>query len=136
MNENSILIVEDDGDWRTLLSESIADLCVIRFAENYSAAIELLRAYSFDAVILDLRLEDQDEENFQGMKILAVLRESETEKDWRTSVIIVSAYGTPQQVRESFKIHYLFDYISKQRFDKNAYRDVVRQAMASRSRQG
>ena len=134
-NKSAILIVEDEQDWRTLLSENL-DPCDVTFAENYAKAINVIKASSFDAIILDLRLEDRDDENFQGMELLALLREKEKEKDWNTNVIIVSAYGTPQQVREGFKIHCLFDYILKQKFDKREYREIVRQAISNRQPKG
>lgn len=138
MNEDkaALLIVEDDSDWRKLLSENLIGLCNVTFAENYAAAIGFIRSYSFDAVILDLRLEDRDEENVQGMELLALLREREIEKDWNTNVVIVSAYGTPQQVREGFKIHCLFDYIPKQKFDKREYRRIVQQAISLKRQKG
>jgi DNA-binding NtrC family response regulator len=132
MNKPVILIVEDDEDWRALLAGSISDLGEVAVAEDYATASALINGRSFDAIILDLRLEDQNDDDAQGLKVLADIRAAETGHNRLTNVIIVSAYGTPEQVRESFKIHFLFDYMAKQRFSRKEFREIVQQALTAR----
>lgn len=43
-------------------------------------------------------------------------------------VIVVSAYGTVDHVRNGFKIYNLYDYFSKQHFDRHKYQKSVKQA--------
>jgi len=64
------------------------------------------------------------------MELLALLREGEKERKARARVIIVSAYATPQHVREAFKIHNVFDYVDKHSFEKKGYVETVNQAVS------
>lgn len=122
----TILIVEDDEDWCRLLVRYLGEESYkLEVADSFSLATELLRQDSFQVIILDLRLVEEDDENFQGMELLRVLRE----KDQDVAVIIVSAYGTVEHVREGFKVHNIFAYLGKQSFDPEQYRKVVREAV-------
>jgi DNA-binding NtrC family response regulator len=129
MSRGTILIVDDDDDWRKLLFDYLADSYDVMAIEDYVSASAIIQSRSFDAIILDLRLEDQNENDFRGLELLDLLRKKEAEGDWKTSVIIVSAYGTRRQIRDSFNLHNLFDYIPKQEFDRRDYQEVVRQAV-------
>ncbi len=128
MSRVSILIVEDDADWRYMLKSYIKGEHDLVTVEDYSSALQTIKQRRFDVVILDLRLEDRDDENFQGMELLTFLR-SQEEGNQTTRVIIISAYGTEQLIRESFKSYTLFDYIPKQAFNRREYQKIVGQAM-------
>lgn len=136
MNRGTVLVIEDDDDWRSLLFGYLVDSYDVMAVGDYSSAVDIIQARSFDVIVLDLRLEDQDDENFQGMELLSLLREKEREENWSTNIIITSAYGTHQQVREGFKIHALFDYVPKHKFDKREYQDIVRRAVCQRWQKG
>jgi DNA-binding NtrC family response regulator len=125
----SILIVDDDDTWRSLLFRCLADTHDVMAIGDYSSAIQILETQPFDVVILDLRLEDQDDQNLQGMELVRWLNAKKQEQGLATRVIVSSSYGTTQQVRECFKLCTLFDYIPKQSFDKAEYRQIVQQAL-------
>lgn len=121
-----VLIVEDEEDWRKRLVRYLSgEPYRIEVASDYPSALGLLREQSFDAVVLDLRLVEEDDRNFEGMELLRLLRE----KDQNVAIIIVSAYGTVEYVREGFKIHGILDYVPKQSFAPDKYRQVVREAI-------
>ena len=64
--EPTILIVEDDPDLRELIAETLeSDGFTITQAADAATALIHLRAFAFDAVVIDLRLPDAD-----GMRVL------------------------------------------------------------------
>ena len=64
--EPTILVVEDDPDLRELIAETLeSDGFTVTQAPDAAAALLHLRAFAFDAVVIDLRLPDAD-----GMRVL------------------------------------------------------------------
>ena len=64
--EPTILVVEDDPDLRELIAETLeSDGFTITQAADAATALIHLRAFAFDAVVIDLRLPDAD-----GMRVL------------------------------------------------------------------
>ncbi len=64
--EPTILVVEDDSDLRELIAETLeSDGFTVTQAPDAAAALLHLRAFAFDAVVIDLRLPDAD-----GMRVL------------------------------------------------------------------
>ncbi len=121
----TILIVEDDADWRGRLSDYLeSQPYQIEVAGKYSAAVQLLQKKHFATIVLDLRLVENSND-FAGMKLLKLLQE----ESLKIPVIVVSAYGTVEHVREGFKIYNISDYIPKQHFDKGRYLRTIQKAM-------
>ena len=64
--EPTVLVVEDDSDLREVIAETLeTDGFTITQASDAAAALMHLRAFAFDAVVIDLRLPDAD-----GMRVL------------------------------------------------------------------
>jgi len=62
----TVLIVDDEADLRTMVAESLgADGFITAQAESAAEAQERLKAFAYDAIIIDLRLPDAD-----GMDVL------------------------------------------------------------------
>lgn len=120
-----ILIVEDDKDWQERLTYYLKSQPYrLEVAGKYSDALNLLKTRHFDLIILDLRLVD-NKEDFEGMKLLEYLQKNNPQ----ILVIIVSAHGTPQHIRDGYTIYNIFDYISKQNFDRKKYQETVKKAI-------
>jgi DNA-binding response OmpR family regulator len=124
--EPRILVVEDDEDWGRLLLRYLSDEPYrLEAVSDYDMALSRLQEEHFDVVVLDLRLVDEDDEDFAGVALLRLLGE----RCPSTTVVVVSAYGTPDHIRNGFRAHGLSDYISKQHFDPQTYREAVREAV-------
>jgi DNA-binding response OmpR family regulator len=124
----AVLIVEDDKDWRKRLTYYLrTEPYQLEVAEDHSTAQEMLTDRAFDVVILDLRLVEEGED-FEGMALLHQMRE----KGHEIAVIIVSAYGTVDHVRDAFKNLNICDYIAKQHFNPDEYRQAVQKAVRQR----
>ena len=64
----TVLIVEDDPDLRELIADALeSDGFTITQAADAATGLEHLRAFAFDAVVIDLRLPDAD-----GMRVLGL----------------------------------------------------------------
>lgn len=123
---SAVLIIEDDPDWRERLQEYLrGEAYHVECAGDYADALQLMKEKQFDVIILDLRLVDHSED-FEGMKLLQFLREEDRE----IPVIIVSAYGTVEHVKDGFKLYNIYDYLSKQHFDRKKYRQSVQKALS------
>jgi DNA-binding NtrC family response regulator len=124
----AVLIVEDDKDWRKRLAYYLrTEPYQLELAEDHSSAQKMLTERAFDVVVLDLRLVEEGED-FEGMTLLHQMRK----KGHEIAVIIVSAYGTVEHVRDAFKNLNICDYIAKQHFSPDEYRQAVQKAVRQR----
>lgn len=118
-----ILIVEDLPRWRETIGESLkGDEFEVETAASKLEAEEKIARKSYDLIILDLRLEDLDSNDSGGIEIL---RGWPADRE-RPRVIILSAFGSSDLIREAFLEHGVNEFISKQNFDKGELRDGVR----------
>jgi DNA-binding NtrC family response regulator len=125
----TVLVIDDDEDWLASLTEALPDNVKYETAATYADASQKIAAQRFDLVICDLRLVDDESNNFEGMNLIRDLRTQDEARGTWTEVIIVSAYGTPEHIRESyrdFKIYYFFD---KRYFAPPKYRNVTLEAL-------
>jgi len=128
---NRILIVEDDPDWRSSLTTYLpGDMKnVVETATNYQTAVEMLQNQTYDLAIFDLSLKDFDEADFDGMNLIRALRYQDEKRGTSTPVIVVSAYGTPDQIRETFKVYSINYYFDKKYLSPTKYQESVMAAL-------
>ena len=81
----TVLVVEDDPDLRELIAETLeTDRFTITQASDAMTALSHLRAFAFDAVVIDLRLPDAD-----GMRVLDLALDSYPQ----IVSVVISGYG-------------------------------------------
>lgn len=125
MNEQGrILIVEDREDWRkTLVEELSRRHFSVDAVESVEKARQLLMAEIYHVLILDIRLNDSDTSNIDGLKLL-----EEMDKQGLTDaiqVIMLSAYGTKDRMRMAFRDYKVADFVFKTRFNSAAFIEDV-----------
>lgn len=126
-----ILIVEDMERWREALRETLAEgHFEVVTAATRSEAFDHLASDLFHLLILDIRLEDQDPSNVEGMEFLRQLTDYGIQD--ALSVIILTAYGTTEQMREAFRRHGVDDFCAKQQFDESEFLAEVRELFRKR----
>lgn len=91
-----VLIVDDIPEYVEMLKEYVEMikakfpdekfLCIEAF--NYNEAVEKLKKEEFSLAIIDVRLDEKDEENKEGLKLLSWIKENKPE----VKVIMISAY--------------------------------------------
>ncbi len=123
----NVLIVDDYSDWRDMLSGLIQreGHWVEVAGSREEALVHLDENRDPDLVILDIRLVETEENNEDGMRLLAVIRERLP----FTRVIMVTGYGTMETQRRAFKEYQAFDFFRKAQFDSDEFRRSVREAV-------
>jgi DNA-binding NtrC family response regulator len=128
-----ILIVEDFGDWRELLSgllqrEGHQVTAVATFQEARACIDE---AKDLDLAILDIRLIETDETNEDGLRLLAEIHNRQAS----TRVIMITGHGTMETQRRAFRDYRAFDFYRKEQFDSEEFRQSVREAVVQAARE-
>ena len=128
-----ILIVEDFADWRELVSgllrregHNVAEAATLQEAQAYLAATREL-----DLAILDIRLVETDEDNQDGMRLLAEIGQ----RPDPTRVIMITGHGTMETQRKAFREWHAFDFFRKEQFDSDEFRQAVREAVEEAARE-
>jgi len=130
-----VLIVDDYTDWRDMLSGLLE-------REGHQAEVvgtlDEALAYinennDLDLVVLDIRLVETEENNEDGMRLLAEIRRHQA----FTRVIMITGHGTMESQRKAFREFKAFDFFRKEQFDSEEFRRAVQEAVeeAARERQ-
>ena len=134
MNQQGrILIIDDDEKWIDTLSRLLrVEGYHVDTATTIARAHELLNLTFFHLLVLDIRMEEDDESNAEGMDLL---REIDS-RDLSTAmqIIMLSAYGTPRQMRQAFTQYKVADFLSKDEFDDEEFLERVRTIFAEHVR--
>lgn len=125
--QGRVLVVDNLQQWRDALVEMLRDSDYhADAAATIAEALQQLDNSFYHVLIADIRMEETDESNIDGMYLLGELDKrglSEASK-----VIMLSAYGTKEQMRTSFKDFKVADFLSKDNFNKQIFLESVRQA--------
>jgi DNA-binding NtrC family response regulator len=127
----SLLVVDDNRNWRELLAMIFADEYDISAAETYEQALLLLKEHkpAFELAIIDIRLIDTDAHNEDGLRLLRDIQELGT----GTRAIILTGYPDLRTSRIALRDLDAFDYLEKYPakgggLDIDALRQMVHQA--------
>ena len=129
-----VLIVDDYSDWRNMLSGLIEreGHLVVSVSTREAALAYIDENKDLELVILDIRLVETEENNEDGMRLLAEIRKRLS----FTRVIMVTGYGTMETQRKAFKEFQAFDFFRKAQFDSDDFRrsfqDAVEQTIRDR----
>jgi len=115
----AVLVIEDQPNWREVLSSLLEDEYEVTSAGSYIEAVRaiLKRKTPFALALIDIRLDDRDSQNEEGLKLFRKLRELSVP----TSVIIVTGYPTIRTTKEALKELGALDYILKHPEDGSAF---------------
>ena len=121
----SVLIVDDQRNWREVLSRLLEDEYDVQSVGSYQDAFRFVfdRETPFSVVIIDIRLNEMDIQNEEGMALARYLRELSAS----TSVIFLSGYGTISNMREAFRQLGAVDFLDKAGLDIADFRRTVAQ---------
>jgi CheY-like chemotaxis protein len=130
--QRRVLVVDDLEKWRELLIEALErDGFAVDSASSVAEVLQCLEETFYHALVLDIRLVDARADNVDGINLLGELdRRGLIEA---TRVIILSAYGTPEQMRLAFKGYRVADFLSKDEFTRQAFLESVRQAFSEQA---
>jgi CheY-like chemotaxis protein len=123
-----ILVVDDDERWLELLSETLEGEGIsVDVALTAAQALEFLSENVYHMLVLDISLEDGNKENTEGMNLLE--RVSKQGLNQFMNVLMLSAYGTRDQMREAFTQYGVVDFRAKDKFDNLEFLSFVQQKL-------
>lgn len=121
-NRANILVIDDEETMRDSCRQTLSrDGHRVETAEDGSKGLALLKAESFDLVILDLKMP-----GLGGMKVLKRIKEDDTD----TVVIVITGYATIESAVEAMKSG-AYDFIPKP-FTPDSLRAIVKRALEKR----
>lgn len=83
-----ILLVDDRSDWLEVIRELLIELYDVTVAKSYKLAEKLINEEEFDAAVLDIRLDDTDPYNVDGLKLLKMIKENKSD----VRVMVLTGY--------------------------------------------
>jgi GAF domain-containing protein/DNA-binding NarL/FixJ family response regulator len=85
----SILVVEDDLGWQEIYKNILGSAGYdVKTARNYQEAIDIIRKNNFDVAIIDIVLDNEDDKNVDGLRVLAQISKLEN----KPQPILATAY--------------------------------------------
>lgn len=122
----AVLIVEDRVNWQDMLSQVLEEeQYQIQVASNAQEARALIRTNEFDLAIMDLRLDDSDPNNFEGLELLSDFSKASS----RTRAIVLTGYATVPVAVKAMANEKTVYLLEKQTFDSEKFLELVREAM-------
>lgn len=119
-----ILVMDDADRWRIPLSEIIEQGGYhIDTAATASEAKHYLSQHLYHLILLDIRMEDTDESDTTGMTMLGYLKAMYPTTSLR--MMMLSAFGTKEQMRTAFRDYGVDDFLSKLEFDDREFLEQV-----------
>jgi CheY-like chemotaxis protein len=133
IREGRVLIVDNLEKWREELIETLQRAGY--YADSASSAPEALKSLYetlYHVMVLDIRMDeaDQSQSNIDGILLLRELDKQGLSE--ATKVIMLSAYGTKELMRTSFREYKVVDFLSKDEFNNQEFLEIVRQVFAQK----
>ena len=123
-SKGRILIVDDQENWRKVLTHLLADRYDITAISNQLDAERAIQKFEYDLVILDVRLVDKDIFNVSGLSLLEKVKKQKA----NTGVIVLTGY--PDSVRKETLQKYdvdafFFKAPEKMNFDVSGFKEKI-----------
>ncbi len=127
-----ILVVDDLLQWRSVLDAVLGNDFHITAVGTYEDAVEAINTIDFDVAILDVRLQDTQRLNVDGIALLRIIRE----KKPNAGIVILTGHrdSVPELTFQELKKHEPFEFLDKEAFDNVKLKETVRKLIA-RSRE-
>jgi FixJ family two-component response regulator len=126
-NNLKICIIDDDPDWcdnlKAMIKFNIKNVDVQTFFKKENA-LEFFKHKTFNLLIIDLRLTPEISRSYEDGFLFA-----EMANNRNIPIIVLSAFGTKQNVRRAFKNYNIHDFIFKGEFNKEAFLTSIKSAI-------
>jgi hypothetical protein len=120
----NVLVVEDDPLWCGIYERNVNPGLngALRVTKTLAEARTAISEMAFAVAFVDLRLDEHDDENTDGMKVFELLSRAGD----GTSSILVTGKGTPRITRDVLKEYDAFDAMEKDDADPTGLAEFVR----------
>jgi CheY-like chemotaxis protein len=127
--QGRVLVIEDLAPWREELSEILGRSgYFVQTAASLAEARERLKNSFYHVLIVDIRLEDTDPSNEDGIKLLRELDEQGLMRAFK--VIMLSSHDTGDYVRTAFRDYGVVDFLSRHNFKQQTFLEKVRETFS------
>ena len=114
---HTVLIVDDAPDWRDQLAGLIGDVfpdIQVVLASSIEEAKTCVSKNSFELAIIDIRLDDSDEDNIDGLVLADFIRKHYAQ----TQTLIITGYANLETVKQAMQpdetgFRLVSDYVQK-----------------------
>jgi DNA-binding response OmpR family regulator len=129
--QGRILIVENEERWRNLVGDTLRrGGFQVDTAGTLVEAQAALQSNWYHLAILDIRLDDDsDDSDIEGLKVLYDEIVASSIRD-AMMIIVLSSFGTKEQMREAFTSAKVVDFLDKAKFNNLHFRSRVQQLFA------
>ncbi|HQU83459.1 MAG TPA: response regulator, partial [Pyrinomonadaceae bacterium] len=128
-NKGRILILDDSDEWKVTLRLLLENAgYYVDVAASLEEAQSYLQNSFYHVAIFDIRLVDSDTKNIQGLELLEELYQNKMLGDMK--IIVFSAYGTKELMRETFRQYRVTDFLEKDNFDGTDFITTVKNAFS------
>jgi CheY-like chemotaxis protein len=112
MNDRAnVLVVDDSRSWLENYEEALTEQGYnVQVASDLKAALGLLDQQFFHVAVVDIRLDERDKDNFEGLDVLQRI----WELDEGTAAIVVSGFPMADLL-PSFMAYQVFDFVKRER---------------------
>src|SRR6266704_459977 len=129
--QGRVLVVDDLQPWREALTDTLQSDGF--YADSASTAAEVLERLDetfYHLLLLDIRLNESDPTNQEGIDLLRELDKRGLSE--ATKVIMISSHDTREQMRIAFAEHGVVDFLSKDKFTGQAFLETVRRVFSTK----
>jgi DNA-binding NarL/FixJ family response regulator len=133
---STVLVVEDDASWRSILSELLSDAGYpVRLCNSYGEAVGCLRREPYLLAIVDLSLGPPTHgtgaaAELDGYQLLALAQEQ------RVPTLVVSGVASPGDITRAYERYEVFACLEKRLFDRRAFLQTLAEAVEFTHRRG
>ncbi len=109
--KRAVLIMDDKENWRNFLADILLDEYAVTVVADYDSALKALTYQNppFHVAIVDIRLDDEDPNDEQGLAFARALKSLEKP----INIIMLTGYPTIRTTRRAFRELQVFDYLEK-----------------------
>lgn len=124
-----ILIVDDQENWRQALIELLSgEDYIVESLGCFDEAVRAIAAGEFDLIVLDIRLEDEDVFNVQGLELLRLAKNQEK----APKVVVLTGY--PDSLRPGILEEFGADALilkvpPSSKFDTERFKGQIRELL-------
>ncbi len=131
MKKYSVLVIDDQANWRELLVELLSDEFYVTSAKDYEGALKAIQNQNppFHVVVTDIRLIDEEVGNEDGLKLIEYLNKRGDE----TRTIVVTGYATLGTAKRALSALDAYDYLEKRPSDGSSFNITEFQAIVHRA---
>lgn len=100
MNKKRVLVVDDLPDWRFTLHGLLSDQgFFVETADSVQTALDAIKKSDFELVIIDIRLDEADEGNVDGLNLAFEIKKTKHQ----VKIIIMTGYASITHVKKALE---------------------------------